>query len=36
MPSAGFEPAIPQIKQLHTYDLYSTATDIDGQLNLFS
>jgi len=28
MPSAGFDSAMPVIKQLHTYVLYLTATEI--------
>jgi hypothetical protein len=32
MPSAGFEPAIPAIKRLHTYALDCTATEIGNGL----
>jgi len=34
MPSAAFEPAIPAIKQLHTYALYCPATGI-GIMHLY-
>jgi hypothetical protein len=34
MPSEGFEPAIPAIKQLQTYDSECTATAISIGLQL--
>jgi hypothetical protein len=36
MRSAEFDPAIPEIKQLHTYALHRTATGLGQQMSLQS